>query len=186
MGMKKYKTKNIIKAAKKEAAKPAKPFELLTNKQKRIAIAKDVIARLKARKVVPVCGSYLRGEGTTIGKAIAKPCQACAKGAMILSRARLAPPKERFEFLDLHPYYDDDGGELPVKLLTTSDEGFYELEAIFGYATFTEIERVFEGYCPHGWVFTKYPDEEDRMMAIMMNIVRNKGEFFPQEMRHAQ
>lgn len=175
---------------KKETRK--QKFDLLSNREKRVLIAKDVIKWIRSGMLRPGTGGYLnRGDFIRSGRKSTdeicdlllegkvKNCHVCAKGAMFL-----ADIIRRDNF-------------------TVADLGFYFNSNIPRVNYFTEhqknlIETAFEGsnYCMK-WDndkdefktsplagkainFSKiYKKSEDRLIAIMKNIIKNNGTFKP-------
>ena len=161
-------TKKAITAV----AKP-KPFAEMTNSEQRVAVARDVIMQLDAKKFVPKMGVYF-----TISDFAAanKPpedgampaCTVCAIGAVFASGC--------FAKTGMLPLYW-------VRPDATS-----ELE-IFDYDTLSRMESAFEIWGGRYRAATDFgmavapghsrEDADKRMRAIMQNVIDNDGEFVP-------
>jgi hypothetical protein len=166
----------------------------------RVAIAKDVIAQIKAKKYNPTQGSWVDGvdgpdyvdwlfeNATTCEvdvqvytKSI-KKCNVCALGSLFVSA--------------VNKYNNVYGTYKTVSLPSIFD--FRETNnrsPLLRYFTIKQIrliEYTFEGgmgaVCfddDHPMVnkayafYSRYPDSKDRLLAIMKNIVENKGTFKP-------
>lgn len=179
--------------------KKQKQFSKMSIVEKRIAIAKDVIARIKLNQFIPeqgvfcvVDGSSLRGfEGTTDkGEPISEvcdivnskqPCQVCAKGGLFMSYIGYV---DNFKIEDLHY-----GTKASVSLKSTEMKS---LSKIFSQKQLSLIETTFEG-SSYSWNLElsdtekekcnnfegEFYDDSNRLIGIMRNIIRNKGTFKP-------
>jgi hypothetical protein len=156
-----------------------KEFDLLTKKEKRVEICKDVIARLKAQTILPHEGSFMytylpQNEQNSMQVAInSKPCSVCAKGALFCSWVG------NFNEVTQTQFYDESSLEEVQNLKVIVPE----LVKIFGKKMLDRIEAVFEQES-YGWHFDsedteKYVDAfpEWELMDIMKYIVKNKGTF---------
>jgi hypothetical protein len=147
-------------------------FQALSDKKKRIAIAKDVLKQVEAEKYLPTVGIYFYIDlgadvdpvprGADVQKVLRSSnakCEVCAVGAAFASAARL-------------------GNNLFYK---TSREAI-AMDRIFeGHVD--SMEHAFEG-CDSSntrekMFFKKYKDAADRLVAIFQNIIDNDGEFTP-------
>jgi hypothetical protein len=187
-------------AAKKSKSSGKKEFKSLSPTQKRIAIAEDVIGALKAKRYKATCGTYVYSTATAKGftkknesaldidlqeilKANMKSCEVCAKGAMFVAAV------ERFDKLKIDVYdssdrvlADFDGDESVCDHLSNYfDQDQLDLiECAFEGGEFMESHGIYEegetDWAARGYEH-KYPNAHDRMIAIMENIIRNKGKF---------
>lgn len=170
--------------------KPVK--KALTSAEMKVAIAKDVIAQLKAKK--PKIKVY---EGVYFVASLKKPfaevgddlqeaaskivsCEVCALGAVFLSKARLY---NDCPMSIADGWHGDDG-----KCLSFNDDDMrLNLDSLFSNRQLRSIEAAFEGFSsdfsciyPDGrerMFYEQHDDNKDRMIAIMKNIIANKGEF---------
>ncbi len=135
-------------------------FATMTINQKRVALAKDVLAQIEMRRFEAMPGTYmsstlqdedggyvLDSNGYTQA---GETCRVCALGALTVS------------LLDGDAFTP--GGNSAV--------GCYEaLGPLWPYKDASEIESAFENYK------NPAPDAEGRLKEIMLNIITNEGEF---------
>jgi len=188
----------------------AKEFEKLKPYQKRVAIAKDILEQIKAKRYIARAGSYIEsaklpgGGETPIKKNFnkIKECHVCQIGAIILSTTKF-----RNKLIK-----DDVGGGLH----TITNNVYEILKDIFSPKQLLLIEEAYESpYCTGDRYAYKidekigldwdeedacqdfydqflpenYDDldedkntamaDEDRMIAIMRNIIKHRGTFKP-------
>ena len=164
-------------------------FERLSKKQRRIAVAKDVLRWLKLGRMTAKRRTYLRANTLTPeGKINGYNCQACALGGLF---ACAVEQKKGFSLLGLSNGYGNDYG--------TQDQMHKALSGFFTRDELMNIENAFEGRTSDGWLVNgqgDYDDEDNfskaaatfnagvpsakkRMQRIMRNIVRNNGRFVP-------
>lgn len=191
-----------VKAKKKKAGakainayvKPV-PFGSMNAAQRRVAIAEDVIAGINAKRFIATQGTYVElreascelnpDETVDVQKVLAenvKTCEVCAKGAMFIAAV------EKFNKFKL------DGIESEFDLSQALDSEASQCDHLgkyFSKDTLDLIEEIFEESDDYGYGITvsdeedlakaayvvKYPDAEDRLIAIMENIIANKGDF---------
>lgn len=155
-----------------------------------VEIARDVILQLKKDKIRPFRGMYIGGmksmrysdnddfkEVFNSGKM--RYCTVCALGALIIS-------------------YVSINDELTVKEVSECRDKSKigeVLKGIFSSEQVSLIEKVFEHWTDEDpydrfepsmirIFYEKYSNVEKRLVAIMRNIIRNKGEFiFPRVIR---
>jgi len=172
-------------------------FESLNPAEQRVLIARDVLAQVKKEKFFPRRGSYIKH--LTIGgnecdittnrrNSVQKhfdeiTCYCCALGACLLSATKY---KNKLEFQDVcnlaasQSPWDLLRGIFPSKQLNMIEYAF-EAER-----SGTRVgENRFNNYLEDGIKEAcidfgrNYAEPEDRMIAIMKNIIKNKGEFKP-------
>lgn len=149
-----------------------------TKKELRIAIAKDVLLRLRTNKLIPASGVYV---GMSYGaKAFAEAngslqasqcldtltnnCRVCALGATFVSYVSI---KNKISVMDFATIQQARREEL--------------LHKAFTFSQLYDIERCFEGW-NDGYLWVEcYPTARERMQAIMKNIIRNDGTFKPEK-----
>ena len=162
-------------------------FDKLTNAQKRVAICKDVIARMDLNLLTEVHGLVIknRHQFAQIAKSPReainkKECEVCAKGALICSWIGNFNQFSFSEFIGI-PHGDSMLGAPP------------ELTEIFGYEMLDNIEAAYEGrtYSFHRSQHSqKYAEKFAKkkylhgfgrkcgdLREIMNYIIENKGEF---------
>jgi hypothetical protein len=157
--------------------------------EQRIAIAKDALAQLRAEMYLAESGTYIGSELTDEldqqcddDRDGAKPfllksktpCRVCAKGALFLSTVR------RYNKASVRDVMCDN---------------MLVAENIFGHKQFDLIEAAFERW-DHTVAYLEdkdesvvpldvqnfgaaYTDDTDRLVAILENIIKNKGTFKP-------
>lgn len=153
----------------------AADFNKLTNAQKRVAIARDVLARINAKLIKPKDGIFFSNKydiedgKTTVKTFVNKTqCSVCAKGALFCS---WVGNFNNFDKEDLWHVNEELGEKFPEELLN-----------IFGRVMLDSIEYNFEG-CHYDWICkeavalgSKYGYCHN-LEAIMENIIDNNGEF---------
>lgn len=180
----------------------------MTKAEKRVAVAKDVLAQIKAKTLKAKSGVYVSAKLTFVPKegedvqallkeGKVKNCQACALGSAFLSYVRLYDGVKVERYSQFGPETDyavfkDGKYGLTNKII--GDRPDDSLGPLFGRPQMELIEQAFEARNPDWYadgdapeaqliaaeVFGKrYAKNEDRLVAIMRNIVRNKGTFKP-------
>lgn len=165
-------------------------YYALTDAEKRVVIAQDVLARLGAGKIRAISGSYFEVEegyserdhntlpAGDLREALRdrerrrKRCEVCALGAMFYSQVMLG-----------------NGVHLSVSRGGFSQQIKQKLKQVFDEMQMREIETAFEGdrYDDFGGspealaFFRRHADasEAQRLRFICLNIVRNDGTFVP-------
>jgi len=158
----------------------------MTNKEMAVTIAKDVLLQLKVGKLKSQRGTYINIPYSIhvnprddfreqFNSRRIKYCEVCALGALLIG------------YVDIH-------NEMSVEEIEKKRQyGITEtLHNVFSTEQLTLIERVFEGWGGGlsrmerirdrkiALFKEKYKLSHDRLIAIMRNIIRNKGEFkFP-------
>ncbi len=151
-------------------------FAEKTPKEKAVLIAQDVIKMLRIKRIYAQTGDYfsssLNKKG--VGKNNAREeflglfsnnesCSCCALGAVMLSCTLFANNETYSQF------YREVG----------ETSGYFEngLHEIFSTEQLQLIERSFEGWWGYYYYSTKYNDSNERLEAIMQNIIDNNGAF---------
>ena len=191
--MKKLSKKIKVKKVKKV------PFSKLSKSQKRVAIARDVLEQIKQEKYVANTGSYISYMTFNGGEYINKyedikknfkkinNCRVCAMGACLLSATKFA---NKLSFGDIGDSIDglhnDKVKELfasifsPLQLLMieTAFEKKHEGTRV-GVRLFDMDKFNYDGELRKCVAFCDSYHPQDRMIAIMKNIIKNKGTFKP-------
>lgn len=175
----------------------------LTKAQMRVAVARDVLKRIRTSFYRPTKGAYVAVRRATLPVTISlkpdaqvKPlvqslegkCEICAKGAIFLSTVLKYNDLKLGEvsnWSDLSSYYSIPA--LPHANIKPTNE------RLFSESQLELIERCFEGFlCDRvngGWYrelcTAKVSGTASKniavLVAIMQNIIRNKGRFIPQQ-----
>lgn len=190
----------------KKTLKKEKVKKLTKLQEKRVAIAKDAIAQLNTEAYVAATGQYVgldwqqtdeieaaagacklfTGKDASdfefnkvLDNVVSKqnPCEVCAKGALFLSSIR------KFNNFTLEEASDGD----------LDNMASHKVQEIFGEKNADLIEIFYEKWDAdqdmnpldeetfekvEKWA-NKYPNNTDRLIAILKNIVKNNGEFIP-------
>lgn len=195
-------------STKKKTTKKAKKIKKLNDSQFRVAVAKDVIAQIKSGRYKVSPGTYLTtGSHSWIDPEIdhaacqvakAKTCHVCAIGSMVASILTLKETKgitnSVFEcgissyegsigdisnIMDVLTTMTDVWGILDADLMEIAFEcgqGAVRLEEVDRDLDFDDINCAL--------IFSRlYPKDQDRLIAIMQNVVDNNGRFFPGSQR---
>jgi hypothetical protein len=156
-----------------------KKFDELSKPEQRVEICKDVIARIKAKLVVPTYGSFwdsvVQGapENSLQTQINNSTCSVCAKGALFCGWVG------NFNKVTVEEFNEGCFLENVEELKRVSPE----LVKLFGEKMLDNIEAAFEGE-PYSWHYNveeteKYAKafENYELIDIMEYIVKNKGAF---------
>ena len=172
------------------------PFSKLSKAEQRVKVAKDVLVQLKNKKYIANMGAYIDGmdlenSGLKNGDNIKsnfhkiKSCKCCALGSCILSITKF---KNTLIIGDVnsgkYPFYDNTKklfkmfSPKQLLLIENSFEGKPEGQntSRIGYTVFM-ADTTFEEKEKCRSFYLQYPDTELRLIAIMKNIIANKGLF---------
>lgn len=176
-----------------------KAFDAASPEQKRVMIAKDVIERVKTKRLRPVTGNFLRRDQLQaesgsfkdfLNKDIltngdeSETCVVCAKGALfcsIIGRVnKMSVDEVRGMDFSTHSFNDRGHNKLleyfspdQVDLIETAFEGGSFLKI----ADWTDREKSIAFFNKVG--VNKYSKSKERLIAICKNIIKNKGTFKP-------
>lgn len=186
---------------KTNITKQNKKFEQATPAQKRVMIAEEVIAQVKANRIISDRGVWLNidfKDGGNINPTESiqnlfknnqvKECRCCALGAMMVS-CTILNNKELYQDLCFHfehlgHWVDEYKEKLPngfnkfftrkqLIMIECAFEGFmsyFRSEDLINPLTHNEIKKTKD-------FFEEHPETEERLLAIMENIIKNKGTF---------
>jgi hypothetical protein len=189
---------------KKVVAKKNKAFRRMTAAQKRVAIARDVIAAVQSQKILALSGTYVKHSGidfncvheeTSLQDLLkqneGRCCEACAVGSILICAAKRFNKVSVGDVVDFGYADRSEAGiglgdrKCFVKFLEKyfSKEQLVLIEAAFErkltglslvYSEFTKSEEFQRSV-------QKYQDKSlsEALVAIMRNIIRNKGTFVP-------
>lgn len=198
--MPKKTAKKIIEAANKRTRAANTTFARATPAQKRVIIAKDVIAALNSRKIVATTGLYV-DEDPLVDVVLTEKdldkdyrqvlpkleeCQACAVGSMFLcavKRADNLPLRETNLLAEIQDNKEWGDGKAAATLAEVHP-GFHSyLTRFFDRDQIYLMENAFEQSSIHERVrvVCLYGDDEERLRMIMENVVRNRGRFQPND-----
>jgi hypothetical protein len=183
-------------------------FKKATKAEKRVMIAKDVLSQIKANRYIVECGTWvdanwnIRNEidGTeSVQKLFAdrtiETCNVCALGSLFMSCTNL---NNNTCVSDIN--YGGEGTEIGERI-EEGDTLSNGLNKIFSKKQLQLIEVYFEkgdgwfgedGYTGnyigedsrHVEYFNDaYPDDDERLVEIMKNIVANDGTFVPSKLK---
>lgn len=174
--------------------KISKPWEEMTREERKVQIAKDVLARLDANKLIAKHDSWIKekwdikefGLETELQEIIkGKTCTACAVGALFVCKIDRV---NSLKLSDLNVNYDEQA------FVSAADMEYY-LDDCFSFEEIMLIESAFENGCgAYSGASRYFPtpriiDEEDvlnawfspeqRIRILMKNIIDNEGVFNP-------
>jgi len=179
--------KTESRRAKSPAPVPV-PWNSMSAAKRRVAVAKDVLAQLAARKIEVVEGRYLElpdevlpdlESSAQLHECLPKMdrCLVCARGAAFLSSVRLFN-KTRFDDVAAHPDLAASQGSL--RLFGTRQAGMIEAAFELAYSASAETAALGRDTFLACREFGEQFDEPvDRLRAIMRNIIENGGTFRP-------
>lgn len=174
-------------------------FEALSKAEKRVAIAKDVIAQVKAKQMKAATGyGYVAFDSAVTAKPDQclyevvdknrKDCFVCGIGALFCSALKL---KNKFDVADLGYHSYEESGSVEIDEISHGTVAKY-MKPWFSELQLDLVETAFEGYTT-GLVWDmdgdtaerissfcgNEGDADARLVAIMQNIVDNNGTFKP-------
>jgi hypothetical protein len=175
----------------KEIEKRNKVFHKMSKKQQRLAIAKDVLAQLRAKKYQARPGTYADSEVMNVIDAntygnfdlqqclLSKnpECEVCALGASFVSLSRLGDKVDWSLSQAPHSSLDPIFGKKQVQLIEAAFEGWEpdrDEEGNWITDPYTGATEATYNFC------NKYElDANKRLAAIFKNIIKNDGVFIP-------
>lgn len=182
------KIKSAVAAENRRISKANKEFDKMTPAEKRVQIARDVLAQLASKRLVAASGLWLSGKGaeplfsnTQLDKndelqavlSKKKQCTGCALGGMFMCAV------ERADKLKLKDLSEDSQEARHIE----NEDVFEYMGKYFSRDQLNAIEAAFEqgqgasdDYKAGMWL-EDIDDASLRMRLIMENIVANKGKF---------
>ena len=181
-------------------------IEKMSKNEARVAIAKDVIAQIRAKKYKAKNRTYVDFKPKTgikkkefftekdvetgkdlqdVIKTRMESCQVCAKGALFVSAIRKFDNFAVEDGMLYNSLYESGG----ASCYANNDDFLDHLRDYFDYDQLELMEYAFEGDC--GQVddydqeeralafYHSFKKAEDRLVAIMKNVIKNNGEFIP-------
>lgn len=200
--------KKMVAKQNRQVAKLNKAFEALSPSEKRVYIARDVLAQIALKKLIPATGVWLTGKTSSLVKerdlksdpelqdiiAKTKQCEGCAMGGLFMSAVCIADELRVSELEGVKSFQTDreidktfgysltpftDGGDVE------HGDAFKYLKRFFTRDQLVKIEAAFEqnggSECDYeaGEFAPETQDPTERMTLIMQNIIVNKGTFKP-------
>lgn len=177
-------TKSVMEAINNATKKKNESFGKMTMMEKRVALAKDVLASIKAKKYISSPGTYVSliknkcGYDDSIDHTMENlmdtqvTCEVCAIGSLFVSKFKLTK-KTEFDGMD-----DDD--------MIASMSGIFGMKALRKLEYFFEGRDVADEFSTDAKLeddvlsFTSIKanrDPETRLVSIMQNIIDNNGNF---------
>jgi hypothetical protein len=172
----------------------------LTKAEMRVAIAKDVIAQIKAKKYNPVQGCWViwvdgpdyddwlvdnsancRVDVQKYTKSI-KKCNVCALGSLFVSAVnKYNNVYGTYMTVSTDQVFDtsETNNRSPLLRYFTINQMRlieYTFEGGMGAVYFDDLKQM-KGKADA--FYSQYPDDKDRLLAIMKNIIKNNGTFKP-------
>ncbi len=181
------KANKIIEAINKANEKKNVAFSKMTMMEKRVALAQDVLASLKAEKYVAESGTYVqlcnteRNVGNTIQNLLKEgvQCNVCAIGSLFVSRVKMSKTKTMTN--DSDKMVKSMRGIFNEKALRTLE---YFFEGDDAASFFEEDEDGDADIASDAWDFYRsHTNDENRLIAIMENIIANKGRFIYKDVK---
>lgn len=159
-------------------------FQALPPERKRVAIARDVLKWLRMGKILATCGVYVERfePGDNDFTLDGGSCNACALGSLFAGAAEYGCTTVGMRWADTSSHKD----AIRAHLRGVFDEeqlGYIEaaFERRATHAVNTELGRQYNKQFPRAheaeiWAY-HIVDKDQRMAAIMLNIIRNGGTF---------
>lgn len=194
--------KMSLKQWREELVRRNAAFEKLTPAQKRVVIAKDVIARLNAKTFIAGNGYLHRKDQKHLVKETMSretqfaevvrdvTCTGCALAGMMVCLVDRADklkirdlPSARFDGSVINAVIDGDymSKYFPARQLANIESAFERREMCGGNLTTSHVIGSLASI--H---FSSEDDPDKRMRKIMKNIIRNKGNFHPSGARYGK
>lgn len=176
-----------LKSIKESIIKSNEAFEKMSNAEKRVQIAKDVILRMEAEQLLAYRNSlvffiqndeildvndeiYYKPLKEIINDDTSVTCEVCAKGAMLISYVGRV---NDFSMEDCNP----DGDEKILEFFTKRQMDLIEIAFEMTEFSWHDLkESAIEKAKLFG---SKYDNSNERLRAICENIIENKGFFRP-------
>lgn len=201
---KKQAVKKAVQAHNRRVDRDNAAFEKMSPAEKRVQIARDVIAQLNSKRLIAEAGLWLTADAGLFNEkdiksdpevkdllSKVKECRGCALGGMFMCAVERAN-KLKFSQLEcgknFEPEYDDIGDEA-----ISMNDTFSYMKKFFTQHQLELIEAAFEqgvgvvygrGTGPFNQAVDFANDIDDpsiRMRLIMENIIKNKGIFKPRQ-----
>ena len=196
--------KKIVSQHNRRVTRENKAFQALSPAEKRVYIARDVLAQIALKKLVPSIGMWLTSDKPLytekdVAKDVelqdilkrTKQCEGCAIGGMFMCAVQTAN-QLKLSNLEGVKIFKEDQEDSPFYAHLDTDieyeDAFKYLSKFFSHDQLEMIETAFEkdaGACHAGddsaTFVTEINDPSVRMELIMQNIIVNKGTFKPEK-----
>jgi hypothetical protein len=173
-------------------------------RQKRVRIASDAIAQIKAKKLIPARDGYCNiytivNDDTQLNKAIKANkarCEVCALGSLLIAdviknnhltideasnygfdeiNSRLANIFDTKTLMILEFLFEDTSAGALYNLIDQEIGSYSDIKDEYYFASATFTDKEIDLY---NYYSKSLPsDSEDRLLILLRNIVRNDGEF---------
>ena len=175
-----------IKGLKATAAAEA-AFKKLSKPMKRVAIAQDVIASLKAKQLTAQARNYLTVDDGALhtnfqtALALGQKCTACALGSLFVCAVKVQndvcteDAEYAAEQVSVHGYLSDIFSVEQLSLIETA----FECSAADVPGLLADDEDPSDAFNKAIAFGHRYESDHTRMVAIMKNIIKHEGTFVP-------
>jgi hypothetical protein len=182
----------------KEINKLNEEFKKATKAQKRVMIAKDVLAQIKAERYFPERGKWVRPFWSDDQKSIdikldpnssikdafkskaINSCKVCALGGLFMSCTNL---NNNTTVGDMKTeYYIGEFVNDDVKISNGLNRIFTQKQLILIESYFEGSQGYFKGDNEKTLVFLESYNDDERLEMIMQNIIDNDGTFKPKKL----
>lgn len=182
----------------KQITKWNEDFKKLTKAEKRVAIAQDVIAQIRAKKYVPETGAYVTfrnncelEEDDSIQKNFDKvSCNVCAIGSMFMSNVKFT---NKFSMYEVNNMDGTEQADILKKYFNLKDlaliEFVFEDWNVDDYNYINDWDHTYNVGIAYGEKVSikeikrietaqrlfKGKDQTDRLLKVMKHIIKNNG-----------
>lgn len=165
-------------------SKSADKYKAMSKQERRVAIAKDVIAAIHAKAFMAIkTGAYVFTDkdyellDQQTAKEIMPACSVCARGAMLMCRIAKYNHAEVIGYVTQSDTRDALADAFTPAQLDLIEAAFERRDCRGAdWGTTETLRRRFESAFDFG---RDHSESEDRLLAIMQNIVDHDGEFKP-------
>jgi hypothetical protein len=203
------KAKKLVQNQNRRTRQSNARFEALSHAEKRVAIARDVLAQIATKRLVPANRIWLAGKDNSnlfskkdleknpeFQKILStkKECTGCALGGLFMCAVEVADKLKLSELRKVKDYQEemldptnDDKRYTRMDGFIQGDDAFKYLRRFFSQEQLDAIESAFErgvGASTDMEAAGFAPDEykpAERMKLIMQNIILHKGKFVPED-----
>jgi hypothetical protein len=170
----------------KQTQKRNAAFKAATKQERAVMVAKDALKMLNAGKTKATTGNWVTLEDKFDSEIVQdtqicdlsdkfKGCKVCVLGSLMLSEIRHT---NKLKFGDVMGTFDYEyEGKRLNKIFSKPQQKLMELAfegggGLFGYYDVDDDKIIkIENF------YSEYPDEEERLRAILKNVIKNGGKF---------